>query len=196
MTKIMATLFAALLLVIITAPEARALPRQDAKSVAIDATPHALSNYASQTRDAQRRRFIIQKRAEQTIARKHAELRRAAQARAEAKAARAQALAAQTEAATPATQPSVTNPYGTSSWVEQVRQCIIGRESGGNYRALNPSSGSSGAYQFMDATWQSLTGLPGKAMDYSVAIQDAAFYKLFANGAGRNNWAGGNYPCW
>lgn len=69
-----------------------------------------------------------------------------------------------------------------------VAACIRKYESGGNYRALNSSSGASGAYQFMDSTWQSITGLPGKAMNYSPAQQDAAFWKLWNNGKGAHNW--------
>lgn len=69
-----------------------------------------------------------------------------------------------------------------------IAACIRKYESGGNYRALNPSSGASGAYQFMDGTWQSVTGLPGKAMNYSPAQQDAAFWKLWNNGSGASHW--------
>ncbi|AXQ63292.1 hydrolase [Streptomyces phage Comrade] len=69
-----------------------------------------------------------------------------------------------------------------------IAACIRKYESGGNYRALNPSSGASGAYQFMDGTWQSVTGLPGKAMNYSPAQQDAAFWKLWNNGRGASHW--------
>jgi hypothetical protein len=34
-----------------------------------------------------------------------------------------------------------------------IKQC----ESGGDYTAVNASSGASGAYQFLDSTWQSLS---------------------------------------
>lgn len=82
------------------------------------------------------------------------------------------------------------------AWVENVRICIIKRESGGDYRAQNRHSTASGAYQFIDSTWHSVTGLPGHARDYSKSVQDRAFYKLFNNGKGKSNW---NYPpkqCW
>lgn len=69
-----------------------------------------------------------------------------------------------------------------------IAACIRKYESGGNYRAINSSSGASGAYQFMDSTWTSITGLPGKAMNYSPAQQDAAFWKLWNNGKGAHNW--------
>lgn len=74
------------------------------------------------------------------------------------------------------------------AWVERIRFCIMQHESHGNYKALNRYSGASGAYQFMDATWHAVTGLSGKAMNYPPAVQDAAFYKLFANGKGARNW--------
>lgn len=75
----------------------------------------------------------------------------------------------------------------TTAWIERVRLCIIAHESGGNPKAHNPS-GASGLYQFMPGTWHSITGLPGNAADYSVAIQTAAFYKLFNGGKGARNW--------
>lgn len=69
-----------------------------------------------------------------------------------------------------------------------IAACIRKYESGGNYRAQNPVSTASGAYQFLDSTWQSVTGLPGRAMNYSPAQQDAAFWKLWNNGRGANQW--------
>ena len=68
--------------------------------------------------------------------------------------------------------------------------CIIRRESGGNPTAVNRSSGASGLYQFMDSTWHSVTGLPGKASQYSPAVQTAAALKLQAE-AGWSPWGGG-----
>jgi murein DD-endopeptidase MepM/ murein hydrolase activator NlpD len=68
--------------------------------------------------------------------------------------------------------------------------CIIRRESGGNPTAVNRSSGASGLYQFMDSTWHSVTGLPGKASQYSAAVQTAAALKLQAQ-AGWAPWGGG-----
>lgn len=69
-----------------------------------------------------------------------------------------------------------------------IAACIRKYESGGNYQAQNPTSTASGAYQFLDSTWQAVTGLPGRAMNYSPAQQDAAFYKLWDNGRGANQW--------
>jgi len=59
------------------------------------------------------------------------------------------------------------------------QSCVISRESGGNPRAVNVSSGAGGLYQFLPSTWQSLgfSGLPENA---SVAEQNAAFEKAYA----------------
>jgi resuscitation-promoting factor RpfC len=58
------------------------------------------------------------------------------------------------------------------------RACVIARESGGNPRAVNPSSGAGGLYQFLPSTWRTLGfgGLPEYA---SIATQDAAFVKAY-----------------
>jgi hypothetical protein len=57
--------------------------------------------------------------------------------------------------------------------------CVIRRESSGNPRAVNPSSGAGGLYGFLPSTWRGLgfSGLPENA---SVSVQDAAFAKEFA----------------
>jgi len=72
--------------------------------------------------------------------------------------------------------------------------CIRHYESGNDYFAQNPASSASGAYQFLDQTWQSVTGLSGRAKDYPPATQDAAFEKLWAGGSGRSQWVTG-YLC-
>ena len=69
-----------------------------------------------------------------------------------------------------------------------IAACIRKYESGGNYQAQNPSSSASGAYQFIDSTWRSLTGRSDRAKDAPPSVQDAAFYKLWANGAGARHW--------
>lgn len=65
--------------------------------------------------------------------------------------------------------------------------CVIARESGGNPRAVNASSGAGGLYQFLPSTWAGLgySGLPENA---SVATQTQAFNKLYAQ-AGTQPWS-------
>jgi LysM repeat protein len=68
--------------------------------------------------------------------------------------------------------------------------CVISRESGGNPRAVNPSSGAGGLFQFLPSTWAGLgfaTGYPGGAQTAPVGVQEAAFAKLYAE-AGTSPW--------
>ena len=69
-----------------------------------------------------------------------------------------------------------------------IAACIRKYESGGNYRAQNPSTSASGAYQFVDGTWHAVTGLSGHAKDYPPSVQDRAFYKLWNGGRGAHHW--------
>ena len=64
---------------------------------------------------------------------------------------------------------------------------IVMCESGGNYRAVNPSSGAGGAYQILPSTWAAYggTGLP---QDASPAEQDAIAAKIYAAG-GPSQWS-------
>lgn len=94
-------------------------------------------------------------------------------------------------------------PNGGTSW-ENVRKCIVKRESGGDYSARNPYSSAQGAYQFLDNLWRvplsqklnkpELAGVP--IYRWSRSDQDRAFWLVWDNGAGRMHW---NYPpkqCW
>ena len=67
------------------------------------------------------------------------------------------------------------------------RSCVIQRESSGNPRAVNPSSGAGGLYGFLPSTWHGLgfSGLPENA---SVAEQNYAFAKEYAQ-SGTSAWA-------
>jgi hypothetical protein len=67
-------------------------------------------------------------------------------------------------------------------------QCVISHESSGNPDAQNPDSTASGLFGFLTSTWTAVTGLPGPARDYSVAAQEAAFNKLYAED-GTAPWA-------
>lgn len=80
---------------------------------------------------------------------------------------------------------------------ESLRQCIVHRESRGNYQARNPSSGASGAYQFLLSTSNEvarmmdrpdLVGRP--AATWSHYEQDTAFWTLFDHGRGISHWGG------
>jgi septal ring factor EnvC (AmiA/AmiB activator) len=69
-----------------------------------------------------------------------------------------------------------------------IPQSIVMCESGGNYGALNPSSGAGGAYQFLPETYK---GLGGKYKAPQVAPkweQDQLAAKLWAGGQGAGNW--------
>jgi peptidoglycan hydrolase CwlO-like protein len=66
---------------------------------------------------------------------------------------------------------------------------IVMCESGGNYGAVNPSSGAGGAYQMLPSTYK---GLGGKFASPNVAPkweQDKLAAKLWAGGKGAGNWA-------
>lgn len=79
--------------------------------------------------------------------------------------------------------PAPTVHYSGGAPPESVAQC----ESGGNPRT-NTGNGFYGKWQFTDATWHAVTGLPGHASDYSEATQDAGAAKLWRGGAGAGNW--------
>jgi hypothetical protein len=69
-----------------------------------------------------------------------------------------------------------------------IAACIRKYESGGNYRAQNPTSTASGAYQFINSTWRAITGRHDRAKDAPPSVQDAAFYKLWDHGRGAHHW--------
>jgi hypothetical protein len=73
-----------------------------------------------------------------------------------------------------------------------IKQC----ESSGNYTAVNPSSGASGAYQFLTSTWQSLSASAGYATAAAAppAVQDAAALELY-NEDGTAPWVSSE-SCW
>jgi resuscitation-promoting factor RpfC len=76
-------------------------------------------------------------------------------------------------------------PSGTAPG--SFRSCVIKRESSGNPRAVNPSSGAGGLYGFLPSTWHGL-GLPGLPENASVAEQNYAFAKEYAQ-SGASAWA-------
>lgn len=74
-------------------------------------------------------------------------------------------------------------PAGGDVPPDYIKQC----ESGGDYRAVNPSSGAGGAWQFLPSTWRSVggTGLPQNA---TPAEQDYRASILWDNGRGASHW--------
>ena len=77
--------------------------------------------------------------------------------------------------------------------VDKIAQTIRIRESGGNYTAQNGSSSASGAYQFIDSTWQGLTQQYGFGTQYASAadapagVQDYIAKKQIADILDANN---------
>jgi hypothetical protein len=66
-------------------------------------------------------------------------------------------------------------------------QCVIARESGGNARAVNPSSQAGGLYQFLPSSWRAL-GYSGRPQDAPVSVQRQAFQKAYAQ-SGTSPWS-------
>jgi chromosome segregation ATPase len=65
---------------------------------------------------------------------------------------------------------------------------IVMCESGGNYKAYNPSSGAGGAYQFLPSTYKALGGKYGAPQNAPKWEQDRLAAKLWNNGSGAGNW--------
>lgn len=67
---------------------------------------------------------------------------------------------------------------------------VIGCETGYTYSPSerNPSSSASGLFQFLDGTWESTTGTPAPASNYSAETQIAAGAKLWRQ-SGWNPWS-------
>jgi hypothetical protein len=97
--------------------------------------------------------------------------------------------------AAPAVEPTAATGAPTGP-ANAFLACVMRRESGGNYQAVNRSSGAGGAYQFLQSTWNNtvrhagrpdLVGLhPSQA---SPADQDAMALHLY-QWQGRSPWAG------
>lgn len=73
-------------------------------------------------------------------------------------------------------------PYSVPSY-------IVMCESGGNYSAVNPSSGAGGAYQILPSTWQ-LYGGHGAPQDGSKAEQDSIAAQIWSD-SGPSAWVCG-----
>jgi hypothetical protein len=95
---------------------------------------------------------------------------------------------------TPATQTGRGGSHGGTN--NGFLNCVRGRESGGNYGATNRSSGASGAYQFMQGTWNSTAQRAGRPdlvgrspASASAADQDAMAQQLYSS-QGSSPWGG------
>jgi hypothetical protein len=87
-------------------------------------------------------------------------------------------------------------PAVGAAWMQAFARCVIRHESltSGLYKAENPTSTASGAYQFIDSTWRGLARAIGfaqyrHASDAPPAVQDRAFYWSISHG-GIHNWNG------
>ena len=97
------------------------------------------------------------------------------------------------ETTTQTTQTSTTSSSaseGSSVNVNDHLKLIAQRESGGDLKAVNPTSGAAGKYQFLQSTWDSVA--PSEYVGQSPAsapesVQDAAAVKLY-NTAGASQW--------
>ena len=66
---------------------------------------------------------------------------------------------------------------------------IVMCESGGNYGAVNPTSGAGGAYQMLPSTYKGLGGKYSSPQAAPKWEQDQLAAKLWNGGAGAGNWA-------
>jgi hypothetical protein len=81
-----------------------------------------------------------------------------------------------------ASQPAAPSATPLQASMSSFEQCVAWRESGDN-----PAASSSGLFGILPATWASL-GYPGTAGQASVALQRAAFARLYAQD-GTQPWA-------
>lgn len=83
--------------------------------------------------------------------------------------------------------PSITSRWPTDQVSTACRVMLC--ESGGSPTVSNHGgSGASGLWQFMSGTWESTTGTPAPAANYSGDIQTAAAYKLWLS-SGWSPWS-------
>lgn len=101
----------------------------------------------------------------------------------------------------PVADKPISEPH-THSSVElpEIASKVATCESGdgqGTYSltAKNPNSSASGKYQFIDSTWEWVTGLPAPASAHPELVQDQAFIDLWDDGDGASHWAPSR-SCW
>jgi peptidoglycan hydrolase CwlO-like protein len=101
-----------------------------------------------------------------------------------------QIQAAQAAAAAEAEQASAASAQQTvASWVGNwaIPEAIVMCESGGNFNAVNPSSGAGGAYQILPSTWR-LYGGSGSPQDAPASQQSQIAAQIWAD-SGSSAWA-------
>lgn len=97
----------------------------------------------------------------------------------------AQQAAQQQQQQAPPASSGTTHITGVSAF----EACVIQRESGGNPRAYNSSSGASGLFGMLLSTWDSLgLGYSGGAYTAPVSVQEQGFNILYARD-GTSPWA-------
>lgn len=84
------------------------------------------------------------------------------------------------------------NAAPSGGTLARIKAC----ESGGSYRAVNSSSGASGAYQFLDTTWRTVPAARGytTAASAPASVQDQAARQLYAR-EGSRPWTA-SVGCW
>jgi peptidoglycan hydrolase CwlO-like protein len=100
-----------------------------------------------------------------------------------------QIQAAQAAAAAEAEQASAATAQQTvANWVGDwaIPEAIVMCESGGNFNAVNPSSGAGGAYQILPSTWE-LYGGSGNPEDASPSQQSSIASQIWAD-SGPSAW--------
>lgn len=86
----------------------------------------------------------------------------------------------------------------TGKWyvpaAEPFRKCVMWRESSGRYKA--DGRYGSGAYQFIQSTWDHYAELAGHADYVGVRpakapqiVQDHVFWRTYWNGKGKHHWS-------
>lgn len=87
------------------------------------------------------------------------------------------------------TRPSLadSSTAGDSTTTYSIPASIVMCESGGNWRAVNPSTGAGGAYQILPSTWTTYGG-GGLPQNASPAEQSAIAAKIYAS-VGRSAWS-------
>jgi TolA-binding protein len=81
--------------------------------------------------------------------------------------------------------------HRSSGWA--IPRYIVMCESGGNYRAENPTTTASGAYQILDSTWAAYGGIKLSGIGHAASAapwqQDEIARRIWNGGAGAGQWS-------